>query len=178
MTRLLAIFLLAAASPASAQFAPDSDAPVRGSADTAEYKPGLTILRGQVDVRQADTRILADEMKIYSATERAPGAGGAGAFEDVSKIEAIGNFFYLTPEQEVRGKQGVYLAADNTFTVTGDVILLQGEDNVVTGERLIYDLGTNQARVVGTCEGRKCGSEGRVNILIKQNNTQPVTPAS
>jgi len=158
------------ATPAQAQFAPNSDAPVRGSADTAEYKPGLTILRGQVDVRQADTRILADVMNIYSASERAPGAGGSGAFEDVSKIEAIGNFYYITPEQEVRGEQGVYLATTETFTVTGDVILLQGEDNVVTGETLVYDLTSNQARVVGTCEGRKCGSEGRVNILIKQQS--------
>jgi lipopolysaccharide export system protein LptA len=169
----MAAALLAFAAPAHAQFAPDSDAPVRGSADTAEYKPGLTILRGQVDVRQADTRILADVMNIYSATERAPGSDGAGAFEDVSKIEAIGNFYYITPEQEVRGEQGVYLAVSETFTVTGDVILLQGEDNVVTGDTLVYDLTSNQARVVGTCEGRKCGSEGRVNILIKQNSDSP-----
>ena len=90
----------------------------------------------------------------------------------MDRIEAIGNFFYLTPDQEVRGKKGVYEQATDTFTVTGDVILLQGPENVVTGNKLIYNLTNNQARVVGTCKGRKCGREGRVNILIKNSNTE------
>jgi len=78
----------------------------------------------------------------------------------------MGDFYYITPEQEVRGNNGVYVQANNTFTVTGDVILLQGE-NVVTGDTLIYNLSTEEARVVGTCKGRRCGSKGRVKILLK-----------
>ncbi len=156
-----------AANPASAQFAPNSSAPIKGSADNADYRADLTVLSGQVDVRQADVRILSDVMKIYS---RDGGVQG-GAFENVNRIEAIGNFYYITPEQEVKGDQGVYEQETDTFTVTGDVILVQGEDNVVTGEKLIYNLTNNEARIVGTCKGRKCGSKGRVNILIKNNNT-------
>lgn len=156
-----------AAMPAAAQFAPDSRAPISGSADNADYRANMTILSGQVDVRQGDVRILADTMKIHSGG----GGGQAGAFDNVTQIDAIGNFYYITPDQEVRGAQGVYRAADDTFTVTGDVILIQGEDNVVTGDKLIYNLKTEQARVVGTCQGRKCGSKGRVNILIKNTNS-------
>ena len=167
---IFATALLALAAPAHAQFAPDSDAPVRGAADQASYQPGLTKLSGQVDVRQADARILADEMDIYSAGSRAPGAQGSGAFEDISRIVATGNFYYITPEQEVRGERGVYEAASETFTITGNVIFLQGEDNIVTGDTLVYDLTTNQARMMGSCQGRRCGSQGRVNILIQQAN--------
>ena len=156
------------AAPASAQFAPNSKAPIKGSADNADYRADLTVLSGQVDVRQGDVRILSDVMKIYSRG----GGDQAGAFDNVSRIEAIGNFYYITPDQEVRGEQGVYEQATDTFTVTGDVILVQGKDNVVTGDKLIYNLTDNQAKVVGTCQGRKCGSNGRVNILIKNTGSE------
>jgi len=148
---------------AHAQFASDSKAPINGSADNVDYQRDVTVLSGQVDVRQADVRILSDVMKIYANS----GAGGVEAFENLDRIEAIGNFYYITPEQEVRGKRGVYERTSDTFTVTGDVILLQGEDNVVTGDKLIYNLTTNEAKVIGTCKGRRCGRKGRVNILIK-----------
>lgn len=166
---LLAFAAAPAATPARAQFAADSDAPIDIGADTADYQPGVAVLSGQVDVRQADVRILADRMRIYSA------GGGDDPTQGITRIEADGNFYYLTPNQEVRGTAGLYEAASETFTVTGDVILLQG-DNVVTGERLIYDLTTEQARVVGTCQGRRCGREGRVRILIKQT-PRDATPA-
>ncbi|MGB0906766.1 MAG: LptA/OstA family protein [Maricaulaceae bacterium] len=157
--------LLVYASPASAQFARNSKAPITASADNAGYKGDVTTLSGQVDVRQDDVRILADLMKIYSARseENQEGLG------DISRIEAIGNFFYITPEQEVSGTQGIYESRKNNFTVTGNVILLQGDDNVVTGDELVYNLTTNQATVTGSCNGRKCGDKGRVNILIKSN---------
>ncbi len=166
---LLAVLaLLASASPAHAQFARNSNAPINGSADNVDYRQEVTILSGQVDVRQGEVRILSDKMFIYNGE----GGSGGAAFDDVDRIEAIGNFFYLTPDQEVRGKKGVYEQSTDTFTVTGDVILLQGPENVVTGDKLIYNLTNNQARVVGTCKGRKCGREGRVNILIKNTNSE------
>jgi len=161
--KLIALTLVLAALPltAQAQFARNNDAPIDASADDIVNSNGVTVLSGQVDVRQGETRILADQMKLYSG-----GTGVASATSDISKIEASGNFYYITPEQEVRGTNGVYTQADDTFVVTGDVILLQGE-NVVTGDRLIYNLTTQEAKVVGTCKGRRCGTTGRVKILIR-----------
>ena len=163
--KLTAVALLMAAMPltANAQFARNNDAPTDATADDIVSSGGTTILTGQVDVRQGGTRILADKMKIFGGVA---GVGGNSAGNDISRIEAMGNFYYITPEQEVRGNNGVYVQANNTFTVTGDVILLQGE-NVVTGDTLIYNLSTEEARVVGTCKGRRCGSKGRVKILLK-----------
>jgi len=158
---------------AQAQFSPDSNAPINGAADSAVSEPGLTIFSGQVDVRQGDVRILSDTMKVFSSSNNS-----TEAFDDVSRIEAIGNFYYLTPEQEVRGKRGVYERASDTFTVTGDVILLQGEDNIVTGDTLIYNLNSSKAKVIGSCKGRRCGRKGRVSILIKNSgNTSGANPS-
>ncbi len=163
--KLSAIALLMAAMPltANAQFARNNNAPIDATADDIVNSGGTTILTGQVDVRQGGTRILADKMKIFGGVA---GATSNGAASDISRIEATGNFYYITPEQEVRGNNGVYVQATDSFTVTGDVILLQGE-NVVTGDTLIYNLTTEEARVVGTCKGRRCGSKGRVKILLK-----------
>lgn len=165
LIKLSAVALLMAAMPltANAQFARDNRAPIDATADDIVNAGGTTILTGQVDVRQGDTRILADKMKIFGGVA---GVNSNGAASDISRIEATGNFYYITAEQEVRGNNGVYVQATDSFTVTGDVILLQGE-NVVTGDTLIYNLTTEEARVVGTCKGRRCGSKGRVKILLK-----------
>jgi len=121
-----ATLCLTGSNVAHAQFAANSNAPITGSADNVDYRPDVTVLSGQVDIRQEDVRILSDTMKIYAAEK-------------------------------------------NSFTVTGNVILLQGSDNVVTGDRLVYNLSSNQATVTGNCRGRRCGDKGRVNILIKNN---------
>lgn len=172
MTNFLKIALCAAsisliAPAAQAQFSADSRAPVTGSADNVDYRPKLTVFSGQVDVRQGEVRILCDKMNVHTSDNEVGGNAIGGA----TKIEAEGNFFYLTPDQEVRGDKGVYLKSTEKFTVTGNVILLQGDGNVVTGDKLVYDLKNRNANVQGTCKGRKCGSKGRVNILLKNTNS-------
>jgi len=152
---------------AHAQFASDSSAPISISADNASYQGEKTILTGGVDVRQGDVRVLADKMTVYSA------AAGALNQNDISRIVAEGNFYYLTPEQDVRGDQGVYTRTNDTFVVTGNVIMKQADGNVITGDKLIYNLTTKNAVVIGNCKGRKCGSKGRVNILIKNTQNTP-----
>ena len=155
-------------SPAMAQFAGNSGAPITIDADDSRLEGGLAIFSGQVDARQGDVRILTDKMTI---TGRQNGGSGINsAMGDIEKIVAVGNFYYITPTQEVRGSQGVYTQADNNFTVTGDVILLQ-DDSVVTGDKLIYNLDTEEARVVSECQGRKCGNKQRVRVLIKSTGT-------
>lgn len=138
-----------------------SNASTNIQADDLDYMGDVAILTGQVDLRQGDVRVLTDKMFIHFKGELAGG--------DFSKVIADGNFYYLTSEQEVRGSHGVYTKIDDTFVVTGDVILKQSDGNVVTGDKLYYNLGTRKARVVGTCKGRKCGAKGRVNILIKNS---------
>ena len=150
---------------ANAQFAPNASEPTEITADKAEYEGNRTILTGGVDVRQGETRILADKMIITMPQ------GGSLTDSDFEKIIAEGHFYYITPEQTVRGEKGVYTKATNSFEVTKNVILKQKDGNIITGDRLIYNLANNHAKVVGNCKGRKCGANGRVRILIKNSKS-------
>ena len=158
--------ILAVPSSAFAQFSTDSSAPTVLNADKASTENGVITLVGQADIRQGDVRLLADMVQIYTQG----GGGGLIATSDFSRMVATGNFYYITPEQEVRGDKGVYTRADESFVVTGDVILLQ-DDSVVTGERLDYNLKTREAKVAGGCKGRKCAKGQRVSILIRSTDT-------
>jgi len=94
MTRLKSTFILSAISimlplmlpiTAQAQFSRNNSDPIQADADDVSNTAGVTILSGQVDVRQGETRILSDVMKIYGgSTGLGPDTG------DISRIEASG----------------------------------------------------------------------------------------
>jgi len=165
-TLLSAALCSALPSIAHAQFSSDSSAPTILDADDAFTSNGVITLTGQADIRQGDVRLLADKVQIYTEG----GGGGLIATNGFTRMVATGNFYYITPEQEVRGDKGVYTRADESFVVTGDVVLLQ-DDSVVTGKRLNYNLETREAKVAGECEGRKCEKGRRVSILIRSTDT-------
>lgn len=156
---------------AFAQFSQDSTADTVLFADDVVSENGIITLIGQADIRQGDVRLLADKIQIYSEGNS---GGGLVSTDGFKRMVATGNFYYITPEQEVRGNKGVYTRSNETFIVTGDVILLQ-DDSVVTGNRLDYNLTTRAAKVVADCKGRKCAKESRVAILIRSNNSEQGT---
>lgn len=165
-------------APAMAQFvAGGGGGNIELYADDVESAKGVTTLTGQVDARQNDVRILSDRMVIFSKQNTGGGATVGASAGDIDRIVATGNFFYITPEQEVRGDEGIYTAATDMFEVTGNVILTQ-EDSVVRGTRLIYDLTTEKARVISECQGRRCTRENRVAILIRNTPDPAAAPAA
>lgn len=161
----VAAAVLAMPTLAHAQFSSNSSAPTILNADDATTENGVITLIGQADIRQGDVRLLADKVQIYTEG----GGGGLIATSGFTRMVATGNFYYITPDQEVRGEKGVYTRADESFVVTGDVVLLQ-DDSVVTGKRLDYNLQTREAKVAGTCTGRKCAKGRRVSILIRSTD--------
>ncbi len=165
-TLMVASAVLAVPSIAAAQFSSDSSAPTILDADDAFTSNGVITLVGQADIRQGDVRLLADKVQIYTEG----GGNGLIATSGFTRMVATGNFYYITPDQEVRGDRGVYTRADESFVVTGDVVLLQ-DDSVVTGKQLNYNLKTREAKVAGNCEGRKCAKGRRVSILIRSTDT-------
>jgi len=167
LSTLLTLSALMAPSMALAQFSSDSSADTILLADDTDYSKGSIILSGQADIRQGDVRLLADKIVIHTAGGQ---GGGLVSTDGITRIVATGDFYYITPEQEVRGDKGVYTAATDSFAVTGDVVLLQ-EGSVVTGESLNYNLTTGEAKVGGDCNGRKCAKGRRVAILIRSSNS-------
>jgi len=111
---------------AQAQFANNSGEDTVIGADDSERIGDLIILTGQVDVRQGGTRLLADKVVLKTGGDQNINSG-------IKSAEATGNFYYITPTQEVRGDKGVFDGTTDIFTVTGDVVLLQ-DDSVVTGK--------------------------------------------
>lgn len=164
---LLAIMAFAVPSAAMAQFSTDSSADTILLADETFSSNGKITLTGQADIRQGDVRLLADKVVIYTSGGE---GGGLVSTQGITRIVATGNFYYITPEQEVRGNKGVYTQKNDSFEVTGDVVLLQ-DDSVVTGQNLNYNLTTREAKVVGNCNGRNCGTKRRVAILIRSTDT-------
>jgi lipopolysaccharide export system protein LptA len=105
-------------------------------ADGGEYTPTGIALRGRAEVVQGRNRLRADTID------------GTIASGDLTRVEASGNVYFVTPDQTIRGDRAVYTFATDEVVVTGDVILTQGQ-NVLTGGRLVYNTRTESARMEG-----------------------------
>ncbi len=120
---------------------------------------------GRVELTQGDQRVRADHVVVFTA---AGGGGGSGPLGAMQRMEANGNVFFVTPTQVIRGDQAVYEASTRTLVVTGQVILVRGDD-VMTGTHLTVHLADNSAAF-------DAGS-GRVRTVVnpKQAASAPAT---
>lgn len=140
---LTAAALLAIAGPALPQSASTASQGFAYSADDGNLTPTTVSLRGRAEIVQGGNRIRANAIE---ATR-----GGSG----VSRIEATGDVYFVTPDQSMRGERAVYTPGNDEIVVTGDVVLTQGR-NVLTGNRIVYNTRTETARIEGG------GGNGRV----------------
>lgn len=118
--------------------------PIMWGADEVSRTPTALSLRGRAELTQGDSRIRADRVE------------GVISNGDLSRVEASGNVYFVTPEQTIRGDRAVYTPSNDTIVLTGDVILTQGE-NVMTGGRLTYNTRTEAAEMDGAGNGRVQG---------------------
>jgi len=135
------------AAPASAQIAPGGG-PVAYGADRSEYidSQGVFRLTGRAELIQAENRLRANSIDLYTTPNGASGGGNNSG--DVREVIATGDVYFVTPTQVVRGDRAVYTASTESIVVTGDVILTQGQ-NVMTGSRLTVHVPTNRATMDG-----------------------------
>ena len=139
----VAVAIALLASGAAAQIDPGGGPiGVNGDALDLDQEAGRISYIGRAEVTQGDNRLRSDRIDAYSEGD------GEGLGSGVDRIEAIGNVYFVTPEQTMRGDRAVFVVATNTITVTGDVILSQGR-NVITGSRLTYNTETGRARMEG-----------------------------
>lgn len=133
-----------------------ANAPVNVNADKLEYfsKQDKAVYSGHVVARQGGGSLRASRLTIFF-TQAGPTAIGAhdpamsaNAGSQVRRMEAAGPVTIVQKDQIGTGDSGVYDRAQNKIFLNGDVSLTQGP-NVVKGDRLIYDLGTGRAQVVG-----------------------------
>ena len=160
---------LALTSPALAQVSFGNDGPIDVKAERATYKGSKTILIGNVRVKQKDATILADKMELFRTETTITAQGTEDTtikLGNINRIIAIGNFKYITAENRVTGDKGVYERDKEIITVTGNAKFVQNNGSTITGNKMIYDLNTNRAKIDGNCTGRDCKKNDRVEINI------------
>lgn len=140
----------------------------------------LAIWRGNVDASQGTNRLLADQLNIYFSGQgsgpQAAGGGGLGkSWGDVQRMVADGKVFFMSPTQTARGSHAVYEVIPDTITMTGDVVVVQGE-NVVRGDKLVIQVKTGNASFVSGDKGRN--KPDRVRAVIYSNPTEPKAGAA
>ena len=174
---LLCVAALALTGPAMAQLA-QGKGPIDVTANELEVIDAqhLAIWRGDVDAIQGQNRLRSDVLDIYYTGK--PGSEGAASAGSSSKGAAMGNWgkvdhmvadghvYFVSPQQNARGDHAIYEMAPDTITLTGDVIVVQGQ-SVIHGQKLVIDVRTGHATMASNGETRS----GRVRGIFYPNQS-------
>lgn len=192
MTRLARVLAAAtltgvalAGGAARAQLAP-GNGPTDITADGLEVVDSqhMAIWRGNVEAVQNGRRLVCDVLTLYGTGDGAapakpaaakPASGGTAigqSFGEIRQMVAEGHVFFVGDNQTARGNHAVYDVAPDTITMTGDVVMVQG-DNVVKGDKVIIQVKTGHADVISNATGRN--KPERVRGVF-YNSNQPATP--
>jgi lipopolysaccharide export system protein LptA len=173
------ILLALAGGAARAQIETHSNAPIDITADQAEVVQSkcMAIWRGSAEANQDQSRLRADTITVFSKPKPAGehASDAQAACGGTERIEADGHVFYVTPDRNARGDHAVYTQATDQIVMTGDVIVVQGQD-VARGDKLIIDVSSHQARMVSDATGP--GRAGRVRGVYFPDKTAQASPAA
>lgn len=189
------LVLAAAAFAAEAQgIAPQSSGPMDISADNGTFVNSAceSTWSGSAEVLQGTSRLRANTIRAFfkkkPGGDDAPRGGGAAAAGlpggpqsncgATERIEAEGDVFYVTPDQNARGDRAIYTAENDQIVMTGNVIVVQGK-NVIHGDRLTIHVATREAQMESHAQGR--GTPNRVRGVFYQQpgagGAAPTLPA-
>src|SRR5277367_4351007 len=164
----------------------NTDQPVQIEAATLEVrdKNKQATFSGNVQVVQGDTTMKCQSLVVFYGQEVGIGADGTpvpattvkstpgapqGA-QNIRRIEAHGGVTVLTKDQNASGDLGVYDLKTKTITLSGNVVVSQGQ-NIIHGERVVVDTVTGNARVESNSQGGGA-TPSRVRALIQPGQGQ------
>ncbi|HEY8573340.1 LptA/OstA family protein [Phenylobacterium sp.] len=176
LTTIAAVAALAAAWPAAAQApgGPTGSEPMDIEADELETLQSQCVLiwRGRAEALQAGARLRADVMTAHLEKKSGGGAGEGGNCGNVQTVEAKGTVYYVSAQGDrARGDTAFYDAANNTVTMTGDVVAVQGK-NVLRGSRMVWNTKTGEGRMQGQATGRNKSGRVRGVFYPDQDNAR------
>jgi len=90
--------------------------------------------------------------------------------QQIRRLEAKGGVIVTQKDQTAIGESGVFDMKTNVVTLTGKVVVSQGQ-NVVRGDRLWVDLNTNVSRV-------ESSNGGPVNAIFLPGSRDQIKPAA
>lgn len=184
MMKLKGIAAMAAAAalaaPAAAQVATNSKAPIDVTADNlVTSNSGCEATwSGNAEALQDNARLRADVLKIINKPGGKPaksGAGAGGGCGAMDRMEAHGNVYYVRPGQRVRANDAVYEAGSTIITMTGDVVAVR-DQNVLRGDKMIFNTDTGEGQVVGTAKGRGAKERPRGVFYPQQSSSDSGKP--
>ena len=167
LSSLVGLALLAPSAQAQIATGPNNNGPIDVTADKLEMVDAehLAIWRGNVEAVQNGSRLVADTVNVYFSGKPSapakpaakPAAGGAASVGQdwgaVQRMVAEGHVFFVSQDQTARGEHAVYELEPDTITMTGDVVVVQG-DNVVKGDKLVIQVKTGHADIISNATGR------------------------
>ncbi len=148
-----AVFPAYAEKPRSGAILPggNSKDPVNIAAAKLDYfdKEQKLVYTGNVVATQGESKLEAGRLVIFLTPKDAVApAGVPSSSSQIRRMEAGGPVTVVYKDQIGTGDSGFYEKSENKVTLIGTVTLTQGP-NVTKGDKLIYDLNTNQAAVTG-----------------------------
>lgn len=149
---LLAVLSFVAAAPVHAQstdlfsgFGAKGKGPIEVDAQTLEIleegEQRISIFSGGVTVRRGNTTMKAAQIKLFS--DKKSDTMDQSGF---TRMEATGTVYVNSGKQTITGSQAVVDTRAETITLSGNVVLSQGQD-VLAADRLVVDMKTGHARV-------------------------------
>ena len=132
-------------------FKHDRTQPIEITANSLEVRQAeqLAIFSGEVVAGQGTLRLTADKVEVtYDENNNSGGDTGA-----IKNMVASGNVFISNGAETAQGARAEYDVDGGNITMTGSVVLTQGE-NVISGQTLTINLNAGQGRIEGTGTGR------------------------
>lgn len=147
MLRALTLLAVLIAGPVAAQtvafggIKADTKAPVEIAADNlrVDQSTGQATMTGNVVIGQGEMRLSADSVTVTYAGE---------SQQKIKSLHATGQVTLVNGPDAAEAQDAVYHVENGTVTLTGNVIMTQGQ-NVLSGEKMDIDLATGSANVSG-----------------------------
>ena len=137
-----ALFAGSVATHALAQIAPDTPVEVTSDNLTVDQASGSAVFAGHVLVAQGPLKLSAGSLRVEYA------AGSSGGRGRIARMEASGGVTLASATEAAEADTATYTVASGEIVMTGNVLLTQGA-TALTGDRVVVDARTGNARVEG-----------------------------
>ena len=140
-------------------FSQNRNQPIKIESNSLEVrdKDKVATFIDNVKLTQGDTILETKRLIVFydeepsakpASAQRGPAMAGGGG-QNIRRLEAKGGVIVTQRDQTAVGDEGIYDMKTNSVTLTGKVVVTQGQ-NVITGEKLWVDLATGNSRVDST----------------------------
>jgi lipopolysaccharide export system protein LptA len=164
---------MALLSPAGSAQISNSDDPIEVTARQTDYfrDEGKVVYTTNVRAVQGTTQITSNLLTILCVKN--PPVNGQPAdpsCNEIEKIIAEGQVLFTTPKEKIRGTRAEYDYVNEVITITGDVVLSNGE-GVAKGTKLIYSVSDGRATITA-------GDQPVVSIFTPKSRNRPAAQAT